>query len=359
MLFPYKYIPHSIEKMQKFVDYIFDEVWCKAQSVPDYSFNLYDNEPELKDVIISFDSSNNKSSIFFNTKIREIFDVFKRLPATDIKKLKSWYKANNEIEKLCSNDPDVTPVLYKELKNFNLRLSDLIETFFKNLYPNKDHNILSPPPLSRKIGKIIDHYTEFMNVNKKGKCPFCGINDIKGNNHTKRDAYDHYLPKKLYPFNSINFRNLAPMCNDCNSFYKSAKDPLHSTNDNRRKAFYSYSSACYKVEIRISLTSTDIEHLTSDDITIKFGPPDLLEELNTWNELFEIEKRYKDKCCSADARYWISQVIEEGENCGLMPIKMLSAKFKCAENSPYSDTNFLRIPFLKACKEKNIFKDTL
>ncbi len=24
------------------------------------------------------------------------------------------------------------------------------------------------------------------------------------------EAYDHYLPKSLYPFNSINFRNLVP-----------------------------------------------------------------------------------------------------------------------------------------------------
>ena len=38
-------------------------------------------------------------------------------------------------------------------------------------------------------------------------CPFCGLGDIKGVHHTKRETYVHYLPKALYPFNSINFRN--------------------------------------------------------------------------------------------------------------------------------------------------------
>ena len=30
MLFPYAYVPHSMEKMQEFIDLIFFEVWCKA-----------------------------------------------------------------------------------------------------------------------------------------------------------------------------------------------------------------------------------------------------------------------------------------------------------------------------------------
>ena len=30
MLFAYIYMPHSMEKMQAFIDYIFFEVWCKA-----------------------------------------------------------------------------------------------------------------------------------------------------------------------------------------------------------------------------------------------------------------------------------------------------------------------------------------
>lgn len=43
----------------------------------------------------------------------------------------------------------------------------------------------------------------------------CQPCDINGVHHTKREAYDHYRPKPLYPFNSVNFRNLAPACHEC------------------------------------------------------------------------------------------------------------------------------------------------
>ena len=28
MLFPYTYVPHSMEKMQEYIDFIFYQVWC-------------------------------------------------------------------------------------------------------------------------------------------------------------------------------------------------------------------------------------------------------------------------------------------------------------------------------------------
>ena len=31
MLFSYIYVPHKMEKMQAFIDFIFYEVWCKAR----------------------------------------------------------------------------------------------------------------------------------------------------------------------------------------------------------------------------------------------------------------------------------------------------------------------------------------
>ena len=41
MLFPYKYVPHQMEKMQEFIDFIFYEVWCKACTT-DYGIHLYE-----------------------------------------------------------------------------------------------------------------------------------------------------------------------------------------------------------------------------------------------------------------------------------------------------------------------------
>jgi len=208
----------------------------------------------------------------------------------------------------------------------------------------------------QRIGTINEHYKEFIKINSKGKCPFCGLIPIDGEYDDTREAYDHYLPKSKYPFSSINFKNLAPICNKCNSGNKGTKDPLHDTKGNRRKSFYAYNAMPYTLEIGLEINSPDILKLTPQDITITFGPDNLSEEIRTWNELFGIEERYKAKCCSADAKYWITQITEECQNYGLTPRVVLQGKLREAEKSPYSETNFLRKPFLEACDAQNIFR---
>ena len=146
-------------------------------------------------------------------------------------------------------------------------------------------------------------------MNKAGKCPFCGIGDIKGGNHSKREAYDHYLPKALYPFNSINFHNLAPACHECNSTYKLSKDPIQS-GALRRKAFNPFASVDHVIQLQITLQHANIDALEPADIIIQFGPDTLEEELETWKDLYGIEERYKAKVCAEnDGKYWLTQVL--------------------------------------------------
>lgn len=351
MLFPYQYINHPIEKMQEFIDYIFYDVWCVAPSITEYSLDLYNNKPELKEVIAAFHYSSTKGGDFFNAKIEEIFSIFKTLSSSEICQLKTWYQANNNIESLCKNDPTFTPSTYSDINQLNSGLGAALEGFFTRLY---SHDFLSLKALSDKIGLIGDHYIKFMKTNSKGKCPFCGLYDIDGEYVHTREAYDHYLPKSEYPFCSINFKNLSPMCYKCNSGNKGSRDPLHDANGNRRKAFYSYNPIPYTLEINLILNSPDIGHLTPQDITITLGPSSLAEELQTWNELFGIEERYKAKCCSADAKYWITQISDER---GDMPLsEFLSIRLESAQKYPYTETNFLRKPFLEACAGQRLFE---
>lgn len=353
MLFAYKYVFHSMEKMQEYIDYIFFDLWCKASLRP-YKIDLFDGNKELKEIITEFHYSSTTGGDFFIRKIEEIYEIFQSLPSSDIEKLKKWYKANNNIEKLCAKDPSTVPVTYNELENFNKELSGKLESFFKKLYGTE---ILSLKPLSLKIGKIDEHYDSFMKNNNKGKCPYCGINDIKGIHHSKREAYDHYLPKSTYPFNSINFKNLVPMCNECNSSYKLAKDPLHDSENNRRKAFYSYILVRPKINIELEIKTKDIISITPEDIDIKINSGNHEEEVQTWKELFGIEERYKAKCTSeSDGKYWFTQVQDECQNYNMTPEKFLNIKINEAEKNPLSDTNFLRKPFLVACKNKNLIR---
>ena len=125
--------------------------------------------------------------------------------------------------------------------------------------------------------------------NGEGKCPYCGIADIKGQHHRLKDAYDHYLPKSIYPFNSVNFKNLAPMCHECNSSYKLAKEPAPQNSPwtwtNEGKAFYSYATAASTISINLILEAGGPrQNLPEQTSTLMSPLPDRDEELDTWKD---------------------------------------------------------------------------
>ncbi len=49
-----------------------------------------------------------------------------------------------------------------------------------------------------EIGRIDARYKDFICENNEGKCPHCAYGDIKGLHHSKREAYDHFLPKGTF-----------------------------------------------------------------------------------------------------------------------------------------------------------------
>ncbi|MEL6401049.1 MAG: hypothetical protein AAFR26_18570 [Cyanobacteria bacterium J06626_4] len=342
MLFAYTYVPHQMEKMQEFIDFIFFEVWCKAPDGEPFSLDLFDGHAELKEVMEAFHYSDTKGADFFNSHVESIYGLFATLTSDQIDKFRQWYQANNEIEKVCANDQTVHVVTYSDIETTHLSLGEQLKSFFEKLYS------FNPKALREKIGQIDDHYHDFVAVNNKGKCPFCGIGDIKGIHHSKREAYDHYLPKSRYPFNSINFRNLAPACHECNSTYKLSKDPVQ-TAAGRRKAFYPYASTSQQLEISIDFSNPDVDNLTASDVQLTFGPSIISEELDAWKDVYGIEERYKAKCCSGDAKDWLEQVRILRDEHGVEPTDALASWRKQSEKDLTANSNFLRVAFLEGC----------
>jgi hypothetical protein len=348
MLFPYTYVPHKMEKMQTFIDFIFYAVWCQAPSKPPYRLELFTSNPELLEVMTAFHYDDSKGAEFFAGHVQRIYALFAPLTACQVEQLRLWYRANNDLERVCANDPTMSLKRYDDFPAELKDLRDQLASFFKGLY---SQSLLDLAALRAKIGDIDNHYQTFVSTNKAGKCPFCGIGNIKGEHHSKREAYDHYLPKVLYPFNSINFRNLAPACHECNSTYKLRKDPAHNP-AGRRKAFNPYAPAAYKVQIQVTLLHSDIEKLVPADITMQFGPAALTEELDTWKDVYGIEERYKAKLCGEnDGKYWLTQVLDECQAYGKQPADIMAMCAQQAQSRPYADCNFLRKPFLQACQQ--------
>lgn len=352
MLFHYTYVPHKMEKMQEFIDFIFHEVWCNAPATGPFSLNLFDANTELREVMEAFFYSDAQGADFFYCHVQRIYDLFSALTAAQINEFQQWYKGNNALEKVCANDPNVRLARYADIAVNHQVLADQLGAFFKGLYSK---SLLDLAALRDKIGDIDDHYQTFVQTNKDGKCPFCGICDIRSKHHSKREAYDHYLPKALYPFNSINFRNLAPACHECNSIYKLGKDPARNP-VGRRKAFNPYAPTSHNVHIHVTLRHADIDNLEPSGITIQFGPETLAEELDTWKDLYGIEERYKAKLCGEnDGKYWVTQVLEEWKGGGRSPADFLATMARQAKSNPYAECNFLKIPFLDACQSLGIF----
>lgn len=358
MLFPYTYVPHQMENMQSFIDFIFFEVWCQAPKTGPYSLALYSPYHDLAEVMTAFHYDDSQGADFFSGHTERIYNLFSTLTTVQIYELKRWYCANNDIESICANNPAVSVIRYSD---FPVKLNGVKEelaNFFKKLYSNLDI-----AALKAKIGNIDDHYNAFVQANKQGKCPFCGINDLLGEYHSKREAYDHYLPKAIYPFNSINFKNLVPACHHCNSSYKTTKNPAYTPKDPtkstyRRAFFYPYTTEPHSIELKIELHKIDIANLEPADMTLKYGPSINNEKIETWKDVYAIDERYKAKLCAEnDGFYWYTQVMDEWKEDGREPAQFLSTLTRQTQQKPYAECNFLKKPFLDACQQLGIFSE--
>jgi hypothetical protein len=361
MLFNYRYVNHGIEKFQVYLDHLVKEVWCKATG--DFSLDLL--HPDLREIILEiYDTeeynTRGKVSDWLYGPIRNIYEIFRtQLSAAQRQQVAVWYDHNNDIEALCACDPNKLPATYADIRAINGDLETALRNFCKSLFTD----VIHLKAVTSRIGEIDGHYTAFVTENQEGKCPYCGYGDIKGVHHTRREAYDHYLPKGTYPFNSVNFRNLAPMCHECNSAYKLAKDPTRhldpisrKANGARRKAFYSYADAPPNITVTVILKTKDVTNLQPTDIDIQLAAPGREEEVEAWKEVFGIDERYTNKFCAKnDGKAWLQQITEEAANGDLTSEKLLEMKLRAAARAPYDSANFLMGPFLTACKIAKIF----
>lgn len=356
MLFPYTYVPHQMDKMQTFIDFIFYAVWCQAPAKGPFRLELFSPNPELFKVMTAFHYDDSKGAEYFVGHVERIYTLFAALSPCQVEQLRLWYRANNDVENICSNDCTIPVRRYADLPKELSKLRNQLETFFKGLYSN-----IGIAALKACVGTIDSHYKAFTSENDNDICPFCGLNDLLGEYHSTRDAYDHYFPQAIYPFNSINFKNLVPACHHCNSNYKTSKDVAYQAKDPagvkvRRSAFYPYSLGNYKIVISISLDRVNLQALKPWQIAIDFGPAALKDQIDTWRDVYEIDERYKAKLCSkGGGRYWLEQVLSEWKEIGKDPDGLLAEVDRNVENWPYADQNFLKAPFLAACRVNGTF----
>lgn len=338
MIRAYNYSYSKIQKIQSFVNHVMLDVVFNAKNIPAAAFNSTLVLPKYRNLIDEINSD------YILTPLSEAFIICKGLNRIQIKLLKTAVHNNNKIRELCNGD--IQPVKYEQIQEINADLKKSLKLFCDSLY---DHCI-----------KLAPFYTSYEDINtyyktivkKSSVCKCCGINKVLTQFHTHRSALDHYLPRKHYPFNSLNFKNLIPICDICNSKYKLSEDTLYVTKNRGKKdesktrtiAFYPYSKTVYDIDIKISFNKNFDSTIEPEHIEIDLTCVGNADKVASWDRLFGIKENYKAECCTDEMRGHYEEQYIAMMNRGISHDDYI----KDLNNNKYGDINFLKIPFLEA-----------
>lgn len=215
--------------------------------------------------------------------LNDIYDIIKDWKQSDKTLFCEAIRKSNDIKGICKGD--IIP--WKE-SDIPLAVRELTKTLFIKLY----EDVLKGRIFKESYGGRLDHYHEFKKIfpNDYEFCPACGMVEMKTYEDKKTDQYDHYLSKDIYPFSSINFENLVPVCIDCNSLeVKSNKDILSYTG----KVFYPFdeNNDEINIEVNINTNNTDLSKIKWD---INYSCiTSRKEEIDSWKKVYNIESRHQ------------------------------------------------------------------
>ena len=297
MIYPYKYLDnHRIEKLHNYLENFFQNMFFECDSTFDKNILV---EKDFENIFDSYEK--------ISKPLKSIFRKYQHLPQESKEKIIKAFEQNNMIEDICAKK--IKPITY-------LELDDVIRTELYDFYKSLWETILGYQKVIDDSCSVTIHFKEFTDSLHQDIliCPFCGLQNMlsKGDAEDgKRDDYDHYLPKKLYPFNSINFKNLVPMCHNCNSKYKGQKNTVMDVEKNRRKVFYPYDTVLFDNEIVVEIDTDEEELSNKDTWDIKINASlGYVEELNSWNDIFDIQQRYKNRIVELE-KIWKNRLLEK------------------------------------------------
>jgi hypothetical protein len=339
MLRPYKLTSSKIHRIQSFVNHVMLQVIFRAPYLVAAHFDSSLVYPKYKDLI------DNVNPDYIKNPLSQAFSICKRLTPKQLKVLKKAVYNNNKIRELC--DGVIEPIRYEEIESIDPNLKIAIKFFCDNLY---DHSI-GKAPFYNTFGNIDEYYNKI--VKRSSVCRCCGINKILTKYHSHRSALDHYLPRKYYPFNSVNFKNLFPICDICNSKYKLSEDPLLKTENkgkrdevkHRTKAFYPFCRNEPTIAISISFKNIkSIKSIEPENIDLKIDCAGAKEQIETWDRVFGIQEVYKAECCTDEMLAHYEEQYIADINYGKSHEEYVALLTK----NKYADGNFLKVAFLNA-----------
>lgn len=336
----YNYIEHRIQGLQNFVDYLFQDVLFHAP------------EHQAEDLMEVVDNPTQKllgevKKYKFYEQLSKLYDGCKTLDEVKVHSLRMAYRNNNQIEGLCRGE--VKPFRFKDLQKEHENDEDwkaLLKSLkdFCNDFYTEHVNLKA---FQDRYGSMSEYYNTL--VKNDSMCHCCGIEHVLTEDNTPRDAFDHYLPKALYPFVSMNFHNLVPTCPHCNSAYKRETDTLfvkQGNSERQVKAFLPFEEEGQQYDIWVKITLAkhyDKDHFRDCGMQMSFTCEGKEEEVGTWLRIYKIEEQYTSFCYSMQMQAIISDLLSTNDNPAYVDMQI-----KKMENLSGIGSYFLQASYAKA-----------
>ena len=286
MIKAYTFYDSKVNKLNDFVLAFFDRIEFETG---DFSTDFFEKE-FYENLVIRHEE-------ILLDSFKKIYKEFKGWGQSKRTELCKAIRESNDIENICNGSVKPT----KSLKD-----PDFIEVFFVDLY----NKILFKKIFIENYGDRKAHYHNFRRHanNEYPDCPACGIRPMHTRAEDITEQYDHYLPKDTYPFSAVNFKNLVPVCSDCNSFQvKSNDDILRHTG----KVFYPFDTAHQTINFEITIAVQNDSVLENIEWKIDYScAAGKDNELTAWKAIYKIEDRHQ-KYLRGNIRSWVDHYWEE------------------------------------------------
>lgn len=232
-------------------------------------------------------------TIFADTTLKNKFEtVYNSYKSVKVKrdriKIIKAFENGNEIEKLCNNDPTIEMITISDL---HISVKEPIEKLFSYLY----NTASKYPEFTNYVNKTIPlSIDDFIKIHKLEVCPICGLEGFHNLDGQARLALDHWLCQDIFPFSSVNFNNLLPIGDDCNSRPAKGEKNVLLDNNARTTAYYPYKQ--YNgINARFSFKeepSFENENGIWDFVITPKNAAEI-DFFHSWDSTFNIKTRYK------------------------------------------------------------------
>lgn len=234
---------------------------------------------------------------------RAVFAEARSRPQSTRDSVTAVWKCHDEVQQLCDNSSAV-------VARYRFRRPQLVqalEELFRHLY---DSTLESATFEAVVNSSVHDHYERFRLLDQR-VCAFCGLNNYRDRGADVRASYDHYLPRSRYALGSVNFRNLIPMCDECNQPpNKATKDILYRDNGRkkRRRFYYPYAQPG-GVRLRVTWARIPVVGETTQWKAHLQGLVACEKKLiSAWDAVFNIRVRYARRIGEGDDT-WVKEFL--------------------------------------------------